>query len=877
MARKIPLRLRLPLLIISFAVIPAVIIGLFLSSTGQQAVGTVSRGLLDTGRSVIEQSTQELAKLSERMLNQTSDQLIGTGQEGVERVGKELSDIGQKSLRQTSEEIAGAAGESIRGVTRVVINTLRLNLDRLAGNLTSTTKTALSNSIRETVSQRALRLATQVGDQVGSELEALTLTAQISDLRLLDPAKAKITLMALQGRKGLLRLALLDGFGQPIASYGYSAKEAFAGRPEFTIPATQGQQYVSPVMLEEGRKTAYIRTAIPVFLYGKRVAGVLMGDLSLQTLTELTAREQTSGYVFVTDDRGRVIAHSDRQVALQRADLSGLGPVKEGLSGKSGSAEFQDDVWGTMVAGYATVPGRKWVVVVAEKAIMAYKAVTDMQSTIQGALSQTESDIVVLANERAKLTEEALQAPVEAATKKASTVMGQRSRDLTGQIVGEMRNKSRQSLETSLQAMAPKAKEASSQATATMLPQAQSQMEKTNKQFRTVGLAILAICAVVAAGLSFVFLRGIINPIRQLVSGAKTVAEGDLRQRVELASGDELGELSEAFTQMEGNLQDLIAGIKSASTKIVELASLLSQASGEVGQSTEYVAKAMNELAAGATSTAGSVGRTVEETQAMAEKVTETLAAARQAEGAVGESGKAVDDGRKALEGLVSRMTAIATQGEESLKRMESLRKSSTEIGQITEIISSIAEQTNLLALNAAIEAARAGEHGRGFAVVADEVRKLAEQSKQAVQRISGLVGTIQGETDRLVVALEGDAAEIKGGVAAVGGAKGAFEDIARASAAIDGAVRGILSVAANLDQGSRVMASAMEEISSVTQETAASAEEVGANAQQQAASVQQINRLAQELTGLAKDLLARVGQFKLATTEAEPGKGVRS
>ncbi|MGE5623700.1 MAG: hypothetical protein ACM3UP_01590, partial [Methanocella sp.] len=182
MARKIPLRLRLPLLIISFAVVPAVIIGLFLSSTGQRAIGTVSKGLLDTGRNVIEQSTQELAKLSESMLNQTSDQLIGTGQEGVERVGKELSDIGQKSIRQTSQEIAGVAGESVRGVTRVIVNTLRLNLDKLSSNLTSTTKTALSNSIRETLSQRALRLATQAGDQVSSELQALTLTAQVSDL-----------------------------------------------------------------------------------------------------------------------------------------------------------------------------------------------------------------------------------------------------------------------------------------------------------------------------------------------------------------------------------------------------------------------------------------------------------------------------------------------------------------------------------------------------------------------------------------------------------------------------------------------------------------------------------------------------------------------
>jgi methyl-accepting chemotaxis protein len=339
-----------------------------------------------------------------------------------------------------------------------------------------------------------------------------------------------------------------------------------------------------------------------------------------------------------------------------------------------------------------------------------------------------------------------------------------------------------------------------------------------------------------------------------------------------------LGELSDAFTQMEGNLEDLIGGIRSASTRIVALAGELSQASAEVGQSSEYVARAMNDLAQGATETASTVGRTVQEAQNVTGQVAQTLAAANKAELASNESGQAVASGREALESLVGRINAIAAKGEQSLAATASLRQSSEEIGQITQIISSIAEETNLLALNAAIEAARAGEHGRGFAVVAEEVRKLAEQSKQAVRRIGGLIENIQDETDSLVAAMEEDAAEIRGGVAAVEGARGAFGAILKSSGAIDGEVAGILQAATTLERSSQVMAKAMEEISSVTQETAASSEEVGANAQEQASAVQQINRLANELTGLARELLDRVGQFKLATDlQGNAGEGKRS
>jgi methyl-accepting chemotaxis protein len=397
-----------------------------------------------------------------------------------------------------------------------------------------------------------------------------------------------------------------------------------------------------------------------------------------------------------------------------------------------------------------------------------------------------------------------------------------------------------------------------------MLPQAESHLASTTRSFSTVGLGLLLACAVLAALLSLFFLRGILNPIKTLVSEAKTVAEGDLTHHIELPTGDELGDLSAAFTQMGGNLQNLIGGIQAASSQVKEVAGALASTSQEVGRSSEYVAKTMSELATGASETAGSVDRAVNEAALVAEQAGRTLAASERATAAVANSGLAVEEGKEALTGVVERMGAIATQGDESRRRMAGLQQSSSEIGQITQIIASIADQTNLLALNAAIEAARAGEQGRGFAVVAEEVRHLAEQSQTAVKRISNLIDTIQNETGQLVVALDQDAVEIEAGIKAVDGAQGSFAAIAQGADAIDQEVRGIHEAASQLERSSRVMTKAMEEISSITEETAASAEEVGAAAEEQASSVQEINGLAQQLSGLAKQLLDRVGQFRL-------------
>src|SRR4051812_28556738 len=196
---------------------------------------------------------------------------------------------------------------------------------------------------------------------------------------------------------------------------------------------------------------------------------------------------------------------------------------------------------------------------------------------------------------------------------------------------------------------------------------------------------------------------------------------------------------------------------------------------------------------------------------------------------------------------------------------MDGLSQRSERIGGITETITRIAGQTNLLALNAAIEAARAGEQGRGFAVVADEVRKLAEESEQAAASIGALVGEMQSETGRVVEVVGASATRSEEGAAIVRSARDAFgrigERIEDVTARIEEIAQGAGAIAANAES----MRSAMTEVASVTEQSSAGAEEVSASTQQTSSSTQQISAAAQELASTAESLAELVHRFKTA------------
>ncbi|MBB5335424.1 methyl-accepting chemotaxis protein [Pectinatus brassicae] len=222
------------------------------------------------------------------------------------------------------------------------------------------------------------------------------------------------------------------------------------------------------------------------------------------------------------------------------------------------------------------------------------------------------------------------------------------------------------------------------------------------------------------------------------------------------------------------------------------------------------------------------------------------------------------EEGGKSIKNAVNQMEIINNKVSHSANVVVALGNQSKEIGQIVNTISDIAGQTNLLALNAAIEAARAGEQGKGFAVVADEVRKLAEQSQTAAKQIADLIAQIQMHTDSAVVAMNEGSAEVKLGTEVVDMAGRTFADIVKLVNQVSGQVREIAGAVKDITNSSEEVVNSVNEIDIISRDTAAQAETVSAVTEEQSAAMDEITSSSAALAKMAEELSEAISIFKL-------------
>ncbi|AOE63410.1 methyl-accepting chemotaxis protein [Pseudomonas corrugata] len=360
------------------------------------------------------------------------------------------------------------------------------------------------------------------------------------------------------------------------------------------------------------------------------------------------------------------------------------------------------------------------------------------------------------------------------------------------------------------------------------------EQETTQAKNTLIIVALLALAFGVLA--AWLITRQIVVPLQQTLVAVERVASGDLSQNLEVSRRDEMGQLQGSLQRMVVSLRELIGGIRDGVTQIASAAEQLSavteQTSAGVNSQkveTDQVATAMHEMTA-----------TVQDVARNAEEASEAAVAADQQ----------AREGERVVGEAIAQIERLANEVGNSTEAMSHLKHESDKIGSVLDVIKSVAQQTNLLALNAAIEAARAGEAGRGFAVVADEVRSLAQRTQKSTEEIEELILGLQSGTEKVASIMDNSRGLTDSSVELTRRAGGSLENITRTVSAIQSMNQQIAAAAEQQSATAEEINRSVLNVRDVSEQTSAASEETAASSA--------------ELARLGVHLQTLVGRFKV-------------
>ncbi|WP_167569086.1 methyl-accepting chemotaxis protein [Brevibacillus migulae] len=384
----------------------------------------------------------------------------------------------------------------------------------------------------------------------------------------------------------------------------------------------------------------------------------------------------------------------------------------------------------------------------------------------------------------------------------------------------------------------------------------------SNQRTITIMLSTLVILLAIYGFIAFYL--SINRSITLLKEATLSLADGDLKIQVELETRDEMSQVSTSFNQTAHKLRHLIQQVGNNSEQVAASAEQLNASADQTSKATEQIASTAQELAAGSEQQVQNITDSSQSVKEMSMGIQRIASNAQHVSEVASQAAEIAQNGNQSIHMAIQQMNAIQQTILGLADVVKGLGIRSGEIGTITSAITGIAGQTNLLALNAAIEAARAGEHGRGFAVVADEVRKLAEDASGSARQITALIQDIQAETSKAVESMEQGTKEVQEGIYVVNNARLSFTQINQFVNEVAKQIKEVSTATQTLSVHTQKVVASMDEINELSSATAYGTQSISAGTEEQLASMEEISASANALSKMAEELQELISTFKV-------------
>ncbi|MBK1811246.1 methyl-accepting chemotaxis protein [Clostridium sp. YIM B02505] len=363
----------------------------------------------------------------------------------------------------------------------------------------------------------------------------------------------------------------------------------------------------------------------------------------------------------------------------------------------------------------------------------------------------------------------------------------------------------------------------------------------------------------------FILSKQIINPLEKLVSYADDIAKGDLSKNSGISGRkDEIGRLAYAFEISVQSMKDIISKIEYTSNKVNNFSNEIKDASYMTSSTSEQVASSIEEISVGASTQLSEINKVSSFIGSLDSDIEKAVTKLEETSNMTKQSKEMSELGVRSMDNIENNMSAIYEFNKKNVEKIGELEINSIKINQIVDAITQISDQTNLLALNAAIEAARAGESGRGFSVVSDEIRKLAEQSNSSAKLITEVVKEIQNQISEITLYIGNGTKYIEDGVTIVSEAASRFSGIVSNTEGILKYVNQVTSFSRDINDVSKKIKQYIRSILAIVENSSTFTEEVMAASEENTANIQNISTSISELTELTGDLKKLVRNFKV-------------